>query len=288
MDETTSLLPVGVRALGLAHNDPLRGPVALTTLAQLFAVPADADGAGVATVVDGSSLLSRVKFAAGAAPSLATVVGTPKGRTAVVQLGVRSELRPQTADQTANLGPFRARTFAAAVVGGPQDPDEAAATRERLLAGLPDSLRRCLVGKSEGEAFFLAVLARLHLQGTLDRADNGPWLIDALRAVDDSARWPRQVTLTNGTDVLHVSRGMPSAVVVVSGLADSIADSVSPLLADSSTARERNRRYHGTFCVGGLETSLKASTPLPRGCTLHVLPDQSAVLIGREPQPRLL
>ena len=283
----TMTIPVGARALGLAQNDPLRGPVALTTLAKLFSLPHDADGAGVATVVDGASLLSRVKFGA-TAPSLAIVVGTPKGRTAVVQLGVRRELRPQTADQTANLGPFRARTFAAAVVGGPQDPDEAAAARDRLLATLPDSLRRCLVGKSEGEAFFLAVLARLHQQGTLDRPDNGPWLVDAVRAVDDNIAWPRQVTITNGSDVLHVARGMPSAIVVVSGLADSVADSVSPLLADSSTARERNRRYHGTFCVGGLEEQLKASTPVPAGCTLHVLPDQGAVLVGREPHPRLL
>jgi len=287
MDDTTTI-PVGARTLGLAQNDPLRGPVALTTLAQMFGLPADVDGAGVATVVDGSSLLSRVKIGAGPAPSLATVVGTPKGRTAVVQLGVRRELRPQTADQTANLGPFRARTFAAAVVGGPQDPDEAAAARDRLLAALPDSLRRCLVGKSEGEAFFLAVLARLHQQGTLDRPDNGPWLADAVRAVDDNPAWPRQVTITNGSDVLHVARGMPSAIVVVSGLADSIADSVSPLLADSSTARERNRRYHGTFCVGALDEAVRASTTLPKGCTLQVLADQGAVLIGRDPQPRLL
>jgi len=289
MDETMPI-PVGARALGLAQNDPLRGPVALTTLAKLFSLPHDADGAGVATVVDGSSLLSRVKIGTGVSSvsGLASVVGTPKGRTAVVQLGVRRELRPQTADQTANLGPFRARTFAAAVVGGPQDPDEAAAARDRLLATLPDSLRRCLVGKSEGEAFFLAVLAHLHRQGTLDRPDNGPWLVDAVRAVDDNLTWPRQVTITNGTDVLHVARGMSSAVVVVSGLADSVADSVSPLLADSSTARERNRRYHGTFCVGGLDEALDASTPVPAGCTLRVLPDQGAVLVGREPQPRFL
>ena len=280
--------PVGVRTLGLAQSDPLRGPVALQTLAALLTVPADADGSGVATVVDGSPLVSRQKVAAGKVPTLAALVGTPRGRTAVVQVGVRRELRPTAVDQTTHLGPFRARTFAAAVVGGPQDPDEATAARERLLADLPDFLRRCLVGKSEGEAFFLAVLGRLHQQGHVERADAGVWLLDAVRAVDDNVAWPRQVTVTDGNSVLHVARGTSSAIVVVNGLADVIADGVSPLLADSSTARERNRRYHGLFCLGVLDTPLKADAVMPAGCTLQVLADNGAVLLGRDPLPRLL
>lgn len=284
MDATS--VAVGVRALGLHQNDHLRGPVALTTLAPLLCVPDDADGAGVATVVDGSSLVSRVKL--GTSPTLASLVGTPKGRTAVVQVGVRRELRPTSVDHTANLGPFRARTWAGAVVGGPQDADEAATNRARLVALLPDPLRRCVVGNSEGEAFFLAVLARLHAQGALERADATLRLVDAIAELDAAAAFPRQVVITNGADIVMHTRGMFSAVIVVDGLADSVADAVSPLLADSSTARERNRRYHGTFCVGALELPLKATTVLPRGCTMQVLPEQAAVLVGREPKPRLL
>lgn len=285
MDDTNQP-PIGVRAIGLSQNDPLRAPVALRTLAALVKLPDDVDGAGVASIVDGSALLSRQKIVL--ATDLAEVVGTPKGRTAVVQMGVRRELRPGSGDQTAHIGPFRARTFAAAVVGGPQNADDAVASRERLLTDLPDALRRCLVGKSEGEAFFMAVLARVQQAGGLDRPDNIPRLLDAIRALDDDADWSRQITITNGTEVLHVARGMPSAVVVVDGLGDDVATAVSPLLADSSTARERNRRYHGVFCLGALDAVIKAGTAMPKGCTLQVLPDNGAVLLGREPAPRLL
>jgi hypothetical protein len=189
----------------------------------------------------------------------------------------------------ASQGPFRARTYCGAVIGGPQHPDEAAASRERLLGGLPDALRRCIVGKSEGEAFFLAVLAVLNGRGLLDRAhDNGRFLGDAVETVLGGDPWPRQVTITNGIDVLHLARGMPSAVVVVRGLDDAIAGDISPLLADSSTARERNRRYVGTFCVGALDAPVTANTVAPPGCTLQLLPDGGAVLVGRDPSHRLL
>lgn len=276
---------IGVRALGLSHNDPLRGPVALSTLARLFRLPDDADGAGVASVVDGAALITHMKLARDGR-LLADVVGTPRGRTAVAQVSTTRELRPAGVHLGTSRGPFRARSFAGAVVGGPQEADEAAASRERLVADLPDPLRRCLVGQSEGEAFFLAVLAVLHRQGALERVhDNGALMFDAVMAVDDG-RHPRQVTLTNGTEVLHVARGLPSAIVVVHGLADAIAADVSPLLADSSTARERNRRYVGAFCVGALDAPLRVDTPAPAGCTIQRLPDGGAFLVGRDLVPR--
>jgi hypothetical protein len=280
--------PIGVRTLGLSQNDPLRGPVALSTLARLFSVPSDADGIGVGTVVDGSALLSHQKIDRGGA-TLASLIGTPRGRTTVAQLTTPRELRPSGMNAAASQGPFRARTYCGAVIGGPQHPDEAAASRDRLLGGLPDALRRCIVGKSEGEAFFLAVLAVLNGRGLLDRAhDNGRFLSDAVETVLGVDPWPRQVTITNGIDVLHLARGMPSAVVVVRGLDDAIAGDISPLLADSSTARERNRRYVGTFCVGALDAPVTASTVAPPGCTLQLFPDGGAVLVGRDPAHRLL
>jgi hypothetical protein len=278
---------LGARALGLSHNDPLRGPVALQTLSRVFAVAADADGAGVASIVDGAALLSHQRLEPGSA-SLASVIGTPKGRTAVAQFSTPRELRPAGAFEATSRGPYRARAWAAAVVGGPQDPDEAAAIRERLVADLPDPLRRCLVGKSEAEARFLAILAVLHRRGLLDRAhDNGPQLLDAVLAVDDG-RHPRQLTLTNGVDVLHVARGLPSAVVIVRGLDDDVAADVSPMLADSSTARERNRRYLGVFCVGALDAPLRSDATMPTGCEVTRFADGGACLVGRDLVPRTL
>jgi hypothetical protein len=283
---------IGVRALGLLQNDPPRGPVAMRTLDAIVGLPARADGAGVATVVDGAALLSRTRLAAltttaSSAPSWSSIVGAPRGRAAVVQVGVATELRPAGADQTLNVGPYRARGYAAAVVGGPQDADLAAAARECWLRGLPDFLRRCVVGHSEGEAFFLAVLARVHARGLLDAAhDNVAALLDALRAVlddDGGGALPRHVTLTNGVELIHMARGARSAVVSMQGLADDIAGSVDPTLADSSTARERNRRYRAIVVLAGLDAPLSAEPP--RGCTLDALDGldgSAAVVVGRD------
>ncbi|MDP2341671.1 MAG: hypothetical protein Q8O67_12000 [Deltaproteobacteria bacterium] len=283
---------VGLRALGMLQNDPLRGPVALRLLDGLIALPSDADGLGAATLVDGNALLSRAKLTQNT-QRLSSLIGTPQGRAAVVQIGTRSELRPTGLDQTQNLGPFRARSYAAAVVGGPQGADEAATSRERLLAGLPDFLQRCVSGQSEAEAFFLAILAQLHRKGVLEsNHDNGHVLLDAVQAVlsteEGGVGVARHIALTNGVDVLHVARGLPSAVITISGLPEDVAGSISPAFVDSSTARERNRRYRGVFALGALELTLKAATVMPQRATLQVLPDVAAVLIGRDLSVRVL
>lgn len=283
---------IGVRALGMLQNDPLRGPVALRLVDALVGLPADADGLGTATLVDGNALLCRAKLPGGMSGlhgnTLSALVGTPQGHAAVVQVGASSELRPTALDQAQNLGPFRARSYAAAVVGGPQGADEAAASRERLLACLPDFLLRCVSGKSEAEAFFLAILAHLHRKGVLDaNHDNANWLLDAVQGVDDGAA-PRHVTFTNGVAVLHVGRGLPSAIVTISGLPDDVAGRLSPAFVDSSTARERNRRYRGVFALGALDEPLSAQMALPASVTLTVLPNVAAALIGRDLSVRLL
>jgi hypothetical protein len=276
----------------LLQNDPLRGPVALRLLDGLIALPVDADGLGTATLVDGNALLSRAKLSSNTQQRLSSLIGTPQGRAAVVQIGTASELRPTGLDQTQNLGPFRARSYAAAVVGGPQGADEAAASRERLLAGLPDFLQRCVSGKSEAEAFFLAILGQLHKKGVLDaNHDNGHFLLEAVRAVqadEGAAVVARHVALTNGVDVLHVAAGLPSAVITISGLPEDVAGAVSPSFVDSSTARERNRRYRGVFALGALAATLKAQTTMPARATLQVLPDVAAVLVGRDLSVRVL
>jgi hypothetical protein len=291
---------LGVRTLGLVQNDPQRGPLMLHALRNQLGLGPDADGCGVATLVDGSALVSRVRFApAGNAParSLAELLGTPMGRCTVVQLASSSELRPSGHDQTLNLGPFRARAFAAAIVGGPQEPDAAAAAREGLLRDLPDFLRRFVAGKSEGEAFFLATLAVLHRQGLLDRPARegiGAVAFSALQEVlgrsDTLAgtRAPRQITFTDGTELLHVARGLPSAAVVFGGLDLAVADSFDPTLSDSSTGRERLRRFRGVVLAGGLSAPPPATLALPPGATLQVHADEAALLVTRELVPRPL
>ncbi|MBM4281290.1 MAG: hypothetical protein FJ137_11215 [Deltaproteobacteria bacterium] len=275
--------PVSARVLGLLHIDPLRGPVALRTLDAVVGLPTDADDAGVATVVDGAALLSRTRLAVGAVASWAVAVGAPRGRATLVQVGGAGGV-------AGPAGLYRARAYAAAVVGGPVDDAVAQATRERLLAGLPDFLRRCVVGPSEGEAVFLAALARLHARGLLDAChDNAGALLDAVvHVLDDvdsgSGPVARHATITNGVEILHLTRGAPAAVLTIAGLDDGVAGAVDPSFADSSAARERNRRYRAVVVLAGLggDLSTRLGTRAPRGVQGEAVASTGALVIGRD------
>ena len=281
---------VSARAIGLMVNDPQRAHLALYALADQVRMPEGSDGFGVAVSVDGSVLLSRVPGVAAEA-TLAALIGPLKGRCAVVQVRSQDELRPHGPDTGANLGPFRARAFAGAVVGGPQDPDEAALSRDALLATVPDFLKRSINGQSEGEAFFLAAIARLHTKGLLEgNAARGRALAEAIQETLEAAPicTARHVSLTNGFEVVHVSQGMPSAILTVAGISEQVANLVDPTLADSSMGRERLRRFRGVLALGGLDQPLKANATLPSGFTVHALPLGASALIGRELQVELL
>lgn len=280
---------VGTRAVGLVCNDPQRAQLALFEAAGLAALPADADAIGVASLVDASALLSRLP-AIPAGASLASAVGPVKGRCAVVQVRVRSELRPNGPDGTANLGPFRARSYAAALVGGPQDADAASSSRERLLADLPDFLIRFVAGQSEAEALFLAILGRLHKAGALELPHgSGAALAKATSEVlERTGGGARHIVITNGTDLVHVAAGMPSAILTLSGLSEATANAVEPALTDSAIGRERLRRFRGVLCLGGLQSALKANAPVPRGASLQVLPEGAAALVQSDLTVKLL
>jgi hypothetical protein len=281
----------GARVLGFLQNDPLRGAVALRTLDDVVGLPARAEDAGVATVVDGAALLSRTRLPMTAVPpSWATAVGAPRGRATVVQIGIAADGR-RAGERGAQAGPHRARAYAAAIVGGPDDESEAAATRERLLVGLPDFLRRCVTGRSEGEAVFLAALARLHARGLLDANHNNA---DALREaviavldeVDAGRGAARHVTITNGVEILHLARGMRSAVVTLTGLVDDLAGSVDPAFADSSSARERNRRYRAIAVLAGVGGLLAA--PPHHGVAVDEFDASATIVVGRDLSVRSL
>jgi hypothetical protein len=293
---------VGVRALGLLCNDPQRGHLGLVELSSFAALPEHADAIGIASLVDGSALLKRLP-AVSLGATLANAVGPQQGRCTVVQVRVADELRPNgpvmfgggaDAGGSANVGPFRARSYAAAIVGGPQNADAASSGRAALLAGLPDFLARFVAGQSEAEAFFLAVLGRLHARGVLDAPHaNGAACADAVREVlaradAESGASPRQVTFTNGVEIVHVAAALPSAVVTLRGLSESVAGKVDAAYVDSSMARERLRRFRGVLCLGALTQALKAQMPAPDGGTLQVLPDSAALIVNRDLGVRVL
>lgn len=280
---------VGTRALGMVSSDPQRTHVALHELAATVGLPEHAEAIGIASLVDGSALLSRTPTLPPGL-RLADAVGPVQGRHTVVQVRAQGELRPNGADSAMSLGPFRARTFAAAVVGGPQDADAAWASRERLLAEAPEFLRRFVSGSSEAEALFISILAKLHTRGLLDAPQVQAELMAQLcrDALEHAGTDPRHVILTNGTDLIHVAAGLPSAIITVSGLSTDTAALLDPALIDSSMARERLRRFRGVLCLGALESPLKAQAPMPACATLQVLPDVATAVVSRDLSVKLL
>lgn len=275
------------RALGLLSSDPQRCHVALTAVSSLLAVPPHADGAGIGSCVDAAALLTR-KPSLPPRPTFADLVGPQKGRTAVVQVRVASDLRPAT-ESPNNLGPWRLKSYACAVIGGPTSRDHAGTLRDKLAKDLPDFLMRSVRGQTEGETFFFAVLAELHANGVLDRAPAAEMIADAVRAVirrtDDL---PRHVVLANGTSLVLVSHEMRTGIVRVDGLDEDIATTVDPTLSDSSLARERLRRFRGVITAGGLDAPLDSAAERPTGVRLMDLPDSCAMEIGRDFEPRPL
>ena len=128
----------------------------------------------------------------------------------------------------------------------------------------------------------------MHARGLLEAThDNAGALFDAVRAVEavaaaaGAAGAPRHVTLTNGIEILHVARGTTSALVAVAGLADDVAGGLDPTLADSSTARERNRRYRAVVTLGALDGIL-AVAGAPAGCSVHGVDGDAGLLVGRD------
>jgi hypothetical protein len=280
---------VSARAIGLMLNDPQRGHAALHAVRGALKLPANADAVGVASCVDGSVLLTR-RPSLPPGTDLARLTGPLKGRTALVQLRIASELRPPRAETT-TIGPFRSRQLACAVVGGPQDPDRAAQARERWVAALPDFLRRNVGSNAEGEAFFFAIVAELHKLGVVDRGAPPPpeTVVAAIRAVlalDDKT--PRHVMFATGADVVHVSRGFDNAIIRLDGIAEEVAADLDPTLADSSIARERLRRFRALIALGALDMPFEDTRGLPAGATIARQATDCAVILGKDLELRTL
>lgn len=275
------------RALGLLSSDPQRCHVALTSVASLLRVPPNADGAGIGSCVDAAALLTR-KPTMPPRATFADLVGPLKGRTAVVQLRVSSDVRPVT-ESPNNLGPWRLKSYACAVIGGPTSADHAGTLRDKLVKELPDFLHRSVRGQTEGEAFFFAVLAELHANGVLERAPAAEIVADAVRAViRRTDELPRHVVLANGTSLVLVSHEMRTGIVRVDGLDEDIATTLDPTLSDSSLARERLRRFRGVITAGALDEPLESAAERPTGVRLIGLPDTCAIEVGRDFEPRPL
>ncbi len=272
---------VAVRSIGILLSDPQRGHVALHALREALTLPAGADAIGIASCVDRSVLLSR-KPTLPKGHGWAKLVGPLKGRVAVAQIRAQEELRPARGE-TVDIGPWRSRQFACAVVGGPQDPDAAGEAREAALASLPDFLLRNVSGHAEGEAFFFAALARLHDGGHLnDGRLDADAVVEAVRAEHQRTKTPRHVTFATGSEIVHVSLGFANALLRVEGIDEDVAAALDPTLADSAIGRERLRRFRGVFALGHLDEPFEDRPGLPAGTEVVGQANDAAVVVERD------
>lgn len=120
-----------------------------------------------------------------------------------------------------NTQPFRMRQWLFAHVG---EMAGHATLRERMLASLPDFLRRNIRGQTDSELLFHVVLSFLHDSGNLDSVDvTDAAVVSALRgAVTLADRYAREVgatpgsltmALTNGRQLYALRRGSPLCMV---------------------------------------------------------------------------
>lgn len=280
---------VSARTIGMMVTDPQRGHVALHALRKVLALPSGADGIGVATCVDRAVLLSRRPGAVGEA-SWTQLIGPLKGRTAVVQARAADEVRPPRGEP-ADLGPWRSKQVACAVSSGFAGPDEANAVREKHLAELPDFLARSVAGRSEGEAFFFATLAKLHASGHLEAPSLAVEpVVAAVRALHErhSPGVARQVTFATGTELVHVAFGFESAVVRIEGLSEALANELDPTLADSAIGRERLRRFRAVLALGRLNEAFEDKRGLPDGAVVLGQPRDAALVVSRDLEIRVV
>ncbi len=275
---------ISVRALGILTNDPQRVEVALGVLQKFLTTPASADGYGIATFVDDAVVLKRVPgiFSGKDLSDLATGL---QGSMTLMQVRAPEELRPRLYPSSGtNLGPFRLRQFAAMVLGGPQNADEASSSQERLLKGIPEFLQHGVLGQTENEAFFVRLVAECYQKiGTDIRCLSPGQIIDTISNLLEKleSKYPRFIAFTYGQEIVYFSQGMQSAVITIKGLPLESAHQPSISFADSSTAKERLRQFRASILLGAMSGPWPKNEKLPEGMELISLEKNSKGVLQR-------
>ena len=130
-----------------------------------------------------------------------------------------------------NTHPFRLRQWLFAHVGTVHSFDE---IKEKLLASLPDYLRRNIRGSSDSELFFHLILAGLHTRNQLDAAEPSQTTViesiaDAVKQVDELASAAQagspstlNMILSNGRAMYALRRGAAFGYTEHAGLQDPV------------------------------------------------------------------
>lgn len=279
-----------ITTLGILSSDPQRTAAALFALKGMLRVPADCDGVGRATCVDAGVTLRRTP---GAPKSLELhdAAADLAGNWSVLQWRRAADLRPSAGHDQRQLGPFRMRRYAAAVHGGPGTPEAATAQRETWLSALPDFLRRGVQGKSEGEAFFHAFLARLHGGRMFDAHEVSDAAWRESFAAMFSSGLPRHFTVLTGRHLWHLSTA-ESVRIRLHGIPTEAATQFAPAMVDSAAGRARLERARVTLLATGTSGEAVAvpRTEIPgvdvqvirAGDLVRIGPDHECTVVGHD------
>jgi predicted glutamine amidotransferase len=185
-----------------------------------------------------------------------------------------------------NADPFRFRWWLFGSVGRPEGFSQ---VRERLLASVPDFLRRNIRGRSASEHIFHLFLAFLHDAGLLEPLTTDPEAVgralresvaflDKLLAGAGAPTARMALVATNGRCLVARSNGFPIQFLSIAGI------------SDCTVCRQRNavdsderRISHEHLRAVVMEAD--ASAPLRPGWTM--LPERGGLLVGADRVPRL-
>jgi len=227
-------------------------------------------------------LLGRRPASAGAPPPLPELVGQAEGEALLVHAGRPHGGQPK--DE--NTQPFRSGRWLFASAGMVEGWDE---LRPRLVAALPDHLRRSILGETDAEHVFMLFLAELRAEGELDAPGleagaAGKALARTVRRLDALAREagvtaPSRLDLvaTNGRVLCATRRGGPLSYALLEGI---LPCARHGLTRETSDADPRGAAHRTVRSV------VVASHPAELGRFIEV-PPASVLSVSRDLQVRV-
>jgi glutamine amidotransferase len=245
--------------------------------------PEQPNGWGLGFVQGGDVLLQKRPRSDGNEVDFFGLARDLKADAFVARGGLDEEAR-SSAD---NADPFRFRWWLFGSVGTAEGFPQ---VRERLLASVPDFLRRNIRGKSASEHIFHLFLAFLHDAGlletiTADPAPIGRALRESLAFVDQllvGAGAPPAhlaVTATNGRCLVARASGFPLQFLTISGIADcTVCRQRMHLDRSGSDGRRISHEALRAVIVEANNTA-----PLRPGWT--VVPPRGGLLVGPDRVP---
>jgi glutamine amidotransferase len=239
--------------------------------------PPDAYGYGF--YASGSVLLGKRPTGAPAPLSLPELVGKVDSEALLVH--ARRATVGKAKDE--NTHPFRYRQWLFAHDGTIEGFDR---VRPRLLAALPDFLRRAIVGDTDSEHAFMVFLAALKEEGRLDDLDLEPQAAGRAlgRTVRQIESWGRDVgeqrpsrlvfVATNGRVLVASRRGGPLHYALYEGIVPCALDQIDVSTPESDPRVRPHRRVKAVCFANRLAQ--------PNG--FIEVPEGSVVAVGRSLQ----